>query len=96
MTARIPETVWRYRTPLAAAPVLDMPTRARILTVAPARDGEPDLELWAAVDPTAPPEARHLRVVGTGHAVPRDAGRFLGTVTMRDGAFVWHVFEATS
>jgi len=52
--------------------------------------GRRDLCLWALVDPDAPKDTVHFRVVGTGHEVdPR--WTYIGTA--QQGAFVWHLFQ---
>ena len=75
-----------------------MPAGAQVLSVGPPRNGTQELaaelDLWAVVDPSAATSPRHFRVVGTGHPMPDDCGRFVGTTVTHGGALVWHVFEA--
>ena len=47
--------------------------------------------MWAIVDPDAPREVREFFLAGTGIELPEHELKYLGTV--KDGAFVWHVFE---
>ncbi len=93
MTAR---RIWRFDLPIADAPALAMPVGARLLSAAESRTQRDCIDLWAEVDTDAPPEVRHFRVVGTGNPMPEGCDLFLDTVVTHGGAFVWHVFEATS
>jgi hypothetical protein len=48
---------------------------------------------WALVDPEQPKVRRRFWVVGTGHPFPNWWGQlYVGTVQMREGALVFHVF----
>ena len=49
--------------------------------------------LWALCDPEQSKRSRTFMVRGTGHSVPPDAA-YVGLV--RDGRYVWHVFESVS
>lgn len=86
--------VFRYRLDLAEAPTLDLPAGAEVVSVAPPRDLSSSLDLWAVVDPDRATVKRHFRIAGTGHPLPDDAARFLGTVPMSQGSVIFHVFEA--
>lgn len=46
---------------------------------------------WPASDVTA---KRAVRAFGTGHLLPPDLGRHLGTALCPTARLVWHVFEA--
>lgn len=49
--------------------------------------------VWGEVpDESAPKEPIRLCIVGTGHNLPSDRGRFLGTVVMLDLGLVWHIY----
>lgn len=94
-----PERIFRYQLEITGEPTVAMPVAARVLSVAAERNpgelGERHLDVWALVDPTVHHvEHRQFRVVGTGNPMPRDCGRFIGTVPTHGGAAVWHVFEA--
>lgn len=95
-----PETIWRFPLPITDMPTLNLPAGSKVLSVGPPRGPElysnDGMDLWALVDPTAAPEPRSFRVVGTGNPMPPDAGRFVGTVPSHGGALIWHVFEAAS
>jgi hypothetical protein len=49
------------------------------------------VHMWFLVDPAAPVTPCTYLVRGTGHKCD-GVGEHLGTVLMRDGALVWHVF----
>lgn len=68
-----------------------MPAGAQILHVG-AQGSQ--IVLWAAVCPEGAPVVRTFAVVGTGRELPDHCYRtHVGTVVMRDGEVVWHVFE---
>lgn len=51
--------------------------------------------LWVQVDPETPAVTRTFQWVGTGQDVPLD-GKYVGTVQMKDGAYVFHLYEVTA
>jgi hypothetical protein len=87
-------TVWRYMLPITDEPVVRMPAGAQALSVGPSRTGGESIDLWVLVALDADEETREFRLVGTGHPLPDDCGRFIGTTHSHDGALIWHVFEA--
>jgi hypothetical protein len=48
--------------------------------------------VWALVNPSFPMTEVNIAAYGTGHPVPADPGRFLGTAQMDDG-LVFHLFD---
>lgn len=84
------KSIWKFSLGESTHPILTMPVGAEILSVQTQRD-EP--QLWALVDPDAPKAKRQFHVYGTGWDVEQENLRFIGTVQMRGGAFVFHVFE---
>lgn len=84
----MPKTVWKYT--LEPEITLHMPRGAGVLSVH-AQGAE--VCLWALVDPNAEAEPRRFVVAGTGHALPDEPLRFLGSAHLHDGALVFHVFE---
>lgn len=87
--------VYRYELAITDRPRILLPEGAQVLSVGPPRGGRDGLDLWALVDPGNGMEPCEFRIIGTGHPVPDDAGRFVGSVTTHDGQLVWHVFEAS-
>lgn len=52
-----------------------------------------DLCLWVEVDDEEKLQNRKFRIYGTGHTLPDDPGRYLGTFIMHNGALVFHIYE---
>jgi hypothetical protein len=80
--------IWKFR--LHPTQPVMVPIGATILSVGNQSD---DIYMWALVDPDAVQEPVRPVIVGTGHEVPADAGPFIGTVILHDGALVLHVFH---
>lgn len=91
--------IFKYTLGLAAEKQIDMPRGASILSVGmqceTLRLGKREtIRLWAHIDDAMPAEPRTFVVYGTGHQTrPPEDLKFIGTVLMMDGDFVWHVFE---
>lgn len=49
--------------------------------------------IWAEVDPEAKKELRQFRAYGTGHKLPPDPGRYIGTFLLAGGSLVFHFYE---
>lgn len=50
--------------------------------------------LWALVDTDKETEDRFIRIIGTGHSVPENVLRYIGTFqALENNWFVGHVFE---
>lgn len=70
---------------------VDMPDGAEVLSVA-FEGGYKQLVLWVLCDKDAAKVTRRFVVYGTGFEIDATGlGRFLGA--LREGQFVWHVFE---
>lgn len=69
---------------------IPMPDNATILSIQAQRD---NICIWALVDVTAPFVMRKFDVFGTGFTIDDTARKYLGTVLVQNGDFVWHVFE---
>lgn len=85
-------TIWKYQLTTTDTQTISMPAGARILC-AQLQHGTPNL--WAEVDPAAPPEPRTIRIYGTGNPAPDKPGQYVGTYQLYDGAFVGHVYDRT-
>jgi len=84
-------TIWKYPLTIDDVQYLDLSESAQVLSVQ--MQGEA-LCLWALVDLEDTRRVRHrIRIYGTGHAVDDASGLFLGTVQLRGGALVLHVFD---
>lgn len=84
-------TVYKYPLVLDDRQTVMMPEGARLLSVQ-LQGGK--ICLWAIVDPSSRPQARCIRIAGTGHPI-EDGLAFIGTVQTVGGVLVWHVFEVT-
>lgn len=84
------ERVYKYDLPIGDWISVRMPEGAQALCVQ-TQHGAP--QLWARVDIERPPVVHHFRMVGTGHDLGTNVGRYVGTVQLHDGALVFHVFE---
>ena len=83
-------TIWKYQLAMIDDQKIEMPRKARILSVQ-VQDDVPCL--WALVDDDAPTEQRAVRIAGTGHRVSGwSAENFVGTVQLAGGTLVFHVF----
>ena len=48
--------------------------------------------MWSLVDTSQPRAMLPILVAGTGHTLPDNLGRFLGTFMVAEDALVFHVF----
>jgi hypothetical protein len=84
-------SVWKYALDMDADVfAIYMPQGAEVLTI--------DLQhdhpcLWVLVDPVAQTEAKHFRIVGTGHRIDENIERYIGTFQMVGLGLVFHLFE---
>lgn len=95
VAARDPNfTIYKYPVMISDEVEVLMPRSARILHVAQQPLAVGDLQVWAHIDKREPMVVRKLRIYGTGHDMPGEPGRFIGTVLFNGGALVWHVYDA--
>lgn len=83
-------TVHKYQLafgPLGVVVEIMMPRGAEILTVNVQSD---IICIWARVDTHEPYEGRRFCITATGTPCPPD--KYVGTVLMHDGNFIFHVF----
>lgn len=101
----MPCVIWKFRLdPMSRTGTngllmyeVKMPVGAIVLSTGMQADevGHEDIYVWAIVDDTSPVERRVFSVFATGHSVlPNDPGKFIGTVMLSGGTFVFHIFEA--
>ena len=81
------KTIWKFE--LQPSCAIEMPAGAELLSV---REQGDAICLWALVERDMPTEVRHFVSYGTGHPIPDEPLRFLGTAHLQ-GALVFHVFE---
>lgn len=91
------QTIFKYKIPQATTGLIYLPKGAEILHVGVQRErqfyGE-EVEavfLWALVDLKQPLTPRKIRLVGTGWDLEESPGKYLGTVQINGGSYVWHV-----
>ena len=82
------KTIWKYEVNPYSEQRL--PKGAEVLSVQVQKD-KPCI--WVLVDPSNEKELRVFRVYGTGHELPDNPGKFIGTFQLFDGDLVFHVFE---
>ena len=82
------KTIWKFE--IRPGEPVEMPRNAEILTVQ-MQYGAP--MLWAIVDPDEITEYRSIQVIGTGHPLPDNPRKYIGTFQIDGGRFVLHVFE---
>lgn len=83
------KTIYKYPLRLRPHQFVEMPTGAHLVRFA-MQAGVPCL--WAIVDTEQPAVAREFRILGTGHEIPPNCGH---VGSCEDGAYIWHLFEAT-
>lgn len=84
------KTVWKFPIEVGDCVRIEMPSGAQVVSV--------DLQfgqlcVWAIVDPEAPLVQRTFWWRGTGHRLPDQPSRFVGTVLTAGGSLVFHLFE---
>jgi hypothetical protein len=84
--------IYKYPLELTDSQELFLPKDGLILSVQIQRN---QIMLWALVDSNVKDhERRIIRIYGTGQEhIPASELRFIATVQMNNGQFVWHVFE---
>lgn len=85
--------IHRYRLRHIDRQTVPLPKGAEILSVQSRNGTNDQFDLWALVDPDAPLFGRVVLIVGTGHDVPAGPVRFISTIQVAAGDFVFHVFE---
>lgn len=81
-------TIWKFPFRIDDVVEIEMPEISHILHVE-CHKGTPCI--WAVVNPNDANVIRRFRLLGTGHPVSDELGRYIGT--FQDRAFVWHMFE---
>lgn len=86
------KAIWKYPLEITGEQGITMPKGAKIIAVGNQYE---NLALWAIVNPEQGgiKEFRKIYIYGTGHSTDEIKGSYIGTVLMRDGSLVWHIFE---
>lgn len=82
-------SIWKFALPLKGLVCVEMPKGADLLSV---DDQRGQICLWALCNTKADTVKRWFRIIGTGHQIDSEVGKFVATV--QQDSFVWHVFEA--
>ena len=85
--------VWKFPIYANSVQSILMPKGAQILSVQ-TQQGSP--VIWAIVDPAADKEKRIFSVYGTGHNMPKDGLKYVGTWQESNQYLVWHLFEVVN
>lgn len=85
------KTIWKFPLELTDAQQVAIPSGAQLLT---AQIQGQSLQLWALVDPAQPKHVHTIRIIGTGHPIEEDLGKYVATFQLRDGELIFHVFDA--
>lgn len=89
------KTVHKFTHPVAERFALHVPYGAKFLHVDRDTRDPDDLAFWFEVETEqAVIVNRPVVIIGTGHPIPADVRKYLGSV--KTGAFIWHIYEALS
>lgn len=81
-------TIYKYQLEIADEQSVMIPNGYQIALVGLDPNGVPCI--WAIVDPERSAAEETIRIVGTGHPIPPNVRRHIGSFVQ--GPFVWHVF----
>jgi len=88
------KTIWKFQLGVGRVTDVEMPDGARVLT-AQAQAGR--VYVWATVDPSVSlTSTRSFEIIGTGWDVDEAPRRYISTVQLSGGEFIFHVFERIS
>lgn len=86
--------VWKYPLRVMDVQTIQVPGGAKFLKAMADPHGD-FINLWFLLRPVNALESRTFYVYGTGHTIPDGTFlRHLETVSMQNGTFIWHIFEA--
>lgn len=82
--------IYKYHLPYGNGQV-DLPIGAEVLHFGVQNE---EYYIWAKVDEEQmEKKERWFRTFGTGHNIPEQKLKHIGTVMTNNGAYVWHCFE---
>jgi hypothetical protein len=84
------KTIWKYPLSVTERQRIQMPQGAEILTIQTQAE-QPCI--WVIVDPEQPKEIRYLETFETGQEITDAPRKYLGSYQLKEGKFVFHVFE---
>jgi len=84
-------TIWKEVLRPTDVQEIEMPIGSQVLCV---REQFETICIWFRCDPSLGRERRRFEMAGTGHPIPVGLGStYLGTVSLKGGALILHVFE---
>jgi len=87
------KTIWKFAAPITDAFSIEMPHEAQPLCVQTQHETP---YIWAIVESGSPTEKRHFAWRGTGHSCSGlKAIGHVGSIQMRGGELVFHLFEVS-
>lgn len=84
------KSIWKVNLAVADQQLVHLPEGAEVLSVQ-VQGGVPTV--WFKCDTEREPVGRTFFMYGTGHQLPEEPGRFIGTFQLHGGALVFHLFE---
>lgn len=85
------KSIWKFELPKSGK--IQMPRNSKILSVQ-AQHGVP--VIWAEVITENETEERSFEAFAIGQELPNKAPmKYLGTVQLSNGVFIWHIYETT-
>jgi hypothetical protein len=89
----VAKTIWKFTIQLVDKQVISVPKGTVIRHVA---EQNGLVCLWGEVDPdTKVYDDRTVCIYGTGHPLPDNPGEYIGSVMIRNGTLVFHIYEDT-
>lgn len=85
-------TVWKYPLEVTDRQTIEMPRTSKILHVG-VQHGIACL--WVEVTPDTLQAERTILIAGTGHPLPDESKRYIGTFQLAGGTLVFHAYELT-
>jgi len=82
--------IWKFTFEPTDNIEIEMPKNAEILTVQTQCEQSC---IWALVNPKEEKEIRKFRLVGTGHIINDNLGKYIGTFQIMNGQLIFHLFE---
>ena len=84
------KSTWKYILKVKTTQEIEIPLDAKVLH---AGEQHGEICIWCEVNPDHFTETRTFQVYGTGHSMPPANRKFINTVLMSGGYYVYHVYE---
>jgi len=82
--------IWKYELSVRGSTIISAPTNSKILTVQVQKEVP---FVWVLCSEELSKEDYEIAIYGTGHSVPDEPGRYIGTFQLDGGSLVFHAFE---